>query len=132
MARSSLAAAPEVDFPGAAQVMLAQRHRKPIDAAVRESRHLVYAITSLTAQPAGPAALAEIQHRHWICEARRHILDVTFGEGHCQARGHAPANLSTLRDLAIDSFRAAGHVNLAHARGHYTHQTERVFDLYEL
>ena len=54
-------------------------------------------------------------------------------EDHCQARtGHAPENLSTLRDLAIDTFRAAGHVNIAHARRHYTHQPERIFDLYEL
>jgi predicted transposase YbfD/YdcC len=127
------AAADGIDFPGAAQVMMTMRHRRPINAAIRESRQIVYAITSLTAAQAGPAELAEIEQRHWGCEARHHILDVTFGEDHCQARaGNAPANLSTLRDLAIDAFRATGHVNIAHARRHYTHRAERVLDLYEL
>lgn len=132
---AELRAAPAtgVEFPGAAQVMLTQRHRRPIGAGGRESRQLVYAITSLTPEQAGPPVLAEIEQKHWTCEARHHILDVTFGEDHCQARtGHAPENLSTLRDLAIDAFRAAGHVNLAHARRHHTHDPERVLDLYEL
>lgn len=122
-----------IDFPGAKQVMMTMRHRRPIDQGGRESRQIVYAITSLEPESAGPADLAVIQQRHWAGEARHHILDVTFAEDHCQARsGHAPENLSTLRDLAIDTFRAAGHVNLAHARRHHTHQPERAFDLYEL
>lgn len=122
-----------VDFPGAAQVMMAQRHRRAIKTSIRESRQFVYAITSLTPQQAGPADLAEIEQRHRGCEARHHILDVTFGEDHCQARtGNCPANLSTLRELAVDSFRTAGHVNIAHARRHHTHYAERVLDLYEL
>jgi hypothetical protein len=121
------------EFPGAAQVMLTQRHRRPINAAIRESRHIVHAVTSLTPEQAGPADLAEIEQRHRGCEARHHILDVTFAEDRCQARaGHAPANLSTLRDLAIDAFRTAGHVNTAHARRHHAHDAERVLDLYEL
>jgi hypothetical protein len=113
--------------------MLTQRHRRPINSSIRESRQLVYAITSLAAEQAGPDVLAEIEQRHWTCEARDHILDVTFGEDHCQARaGHTPENLSTLRDLAIDMFRAAGYVNIAHARRHHTHDAERVLGLYEL
>ena len=133
--RRVLRAAPAegIDFPGAAQVMITQRHRRPINAGIRESRQLVYAVTSLTREHADPEVLAQIEQRHWGCEARHHILDVTFGEDHCQARaGHAPANLSTLRDLAIDTFRATGHVNIAHARRHHTHDAERVLDLYEL
>jgi len=133
--RRVLRAAPAtgVDFPGAAQVMMTQRHRRPINAGIRESRQIVYAITSLTGEQADPADLAEIEQKHWGCEARHHILDVTFGEDHCQARtGNTPANLSTLRDLAIDTFRATGHVNIAHARRHHTHYAERVLDLYEL
>lgn len=113
--------------------MMTLRHRRPIGDGGRESRQIVYAITSLGPDQAGPGDLAEIQQRHWACEACHHILDVTFREDHCQARaGHAPENLSTLRDLAIDAFRAAGHVNIAHARRHHTHDTERVLDLYGL
>lgn len=60
-------------------------------------------------------------------------MDVTFGEDHCRARaGYAPENLSTLRDLAIDTVRAVGHVNIAHARRHHAHAAERVLALYEL
>jgi predicted transposase YbfD/YdcC len=127
------APADAVDFPGAKQVMMTLRHRRPIGQGGRESRQIVYAVTSLEPAQAGPGDLAAIQQRHWACEARHHILDVTFGEDHCQARaGHAPANLSTLRDLAIDAIRAGGHVNIAHARRHHTQNPERVLDLYEL
>lgn len=83
--------------------------------------------------PSGLADLAKIEQKHRGCEARHLVLDVTFGEDQCQARvGSTPANLSTLRDPAIDTFRAAGHVNIAHARRHHTHQPERALDLYEL
>jgi hypothetical protein len=77
--------------------------------------------------------LAEIEQGHWSCEARHHVLDVTFREGDSQIRtGHAPQNLSTLRDLAIAAFRATGHADIAHALRHHTHQANRVLDLYEL
>ena len=59
-----------VDF-GAAQVMLTQRHRQPINASIQEGRQIVYAITSLTGEQAGPADLAEIEQKHWGCEAPR-------------------------------------------------------------
>jgi hypothetical protein len=103
-----------VEFPGAAQVMPTQRHQRPIRAACRESRQILYAVTSPTPHQAGPGELAVIQQSHWTCEARHHILDVTFGEDHCQARqGHAPENLSTLRDLAIDTFRAGNWIGVS-------------------
>jgi hypothetical protein len=41
-------------------------------------------------------------------------------------------NMATLRNLAIDSFRANGHVNIAHARRHHAHDYNRVLDLYGL
>jgi hypothetical protein len=50
------APADAVDFPGAQQVMMTRRHRRPIGQGGRESRQIVYAVTSLEpAQAAGPA-----------------------------------------------------------------------------
>lgn len=52
--------------------MMTQRHRRAIKTSIRASRQFVYAITSLPPQQAGPADLAEIEQRHWGCEARHH------------------------------------------------------------
>jgi hypothetical protein len=133
--RRVLRAAParDIDVPGAHQAMTTMRHRRPIDAGGRESRQIVYTVTSLEPESAGPVDLAAIQQRHRACQARHHILDATFAEDHCPARaGHAPENLSTLRDPAIDASRATGHINIAHTRRHHTHQPERAFNLYEI
>jgi hypothetical protein len=40
--------------------------------------------------------------------------------------------MATLRKLAIDTFRANGHVNIAHARRHHAHSYRRILDLYGL
>ncbi len=120
------------DFPGALQVTRTTRYRCDLQGN-RLSKEIVFAVTSAPADLAGPRDLAAAQQNHWSCEARHHVLDTTFAEDHCQARtGHAPQNLSTLRDLAIHTQRAAGHANHAAARRHYTHHAEKVFDLYEL
>jgi predicted transposase YbfD/YdcC len=121
-----------IDFPGAGQITMTVRRRRTLDGR-HASKEIVFAITSLTPDQATPEDLAHAQQGHWSCEMRHHVLDTTFDEDRCQARtAHAPENLSTLRDLAIEAYRTAGHTNTAHARRHYTHQPERVFDLYEL
>lgn len=126
--------AADIDFPGAAQVMMLITRRRPINPeAGRGSKEITFAITSLPKEHAGPADLAAIKKGHWSCETRHHVLDATFREDHCQARAeHAAENLSTLRDLAIEAIRHAGHANTAHARRHYTHRPERVLGLYGL
>jgi hypothetical protein len=40
--------------------------------------------------------------------------------------------MAALRNLAIDTCRANGHVNIAHARRHFAHNYHRVLDLYGL
>jgi hypothetical protein len=40
--------------------------------------------------------------------------------------------MAALRNLAIGTFRAHGHTNIAHARRHHTHDYNRVLDLYGL
>jgi predicted transposase YbfD/YdcC len=61
------------------------------------------------------------------------VRDTTFDEDRCQVRtGNAPRNMATLRNLAIDTFRANGHANIAHARRHHAHSYHRILDFYGL
>jgi predicted transposase YbfD/YdcC len=128
-----VAAAEGIEFPHAAQVIRTVRYSGGLDGQ-RTSKQVVYGITSLSAEQADAAEVATYQRGHWGIENRTHyVRDVTFGEDHSQLRtGHAPQNLATLRNLAIDTFRAAGYVNIAHARRHHTHDYHRVLDLYGL
>ena len=81
-------------------------------------KEIVYGITSLPADLAGPAQLNHYERRHWVVEDRLHwVRDVTFGEDASQLRtGTAPRALAALRNLAISALRLAGRANIAHAR----------------
>jgi hypothetical protein len=127
------AAAEGIDFPHAAQVFRTVRYIGGLDGQ-RTGKQVVYGITSLPAHAADTAEIAAHQRGHWGVENRTHyVRDVTFNEDHSQLRtGHAPHNLAALRNLTIDTFRATGYVNIAHARRHHTHDYNRVLDLYEL
>lgn len=128
-----VAAATGIDFPHAAQVFRTVRHTGGLDGQ-RTRKQIVYGITSLPAGAAGPAEIAADQRGHWRIENRTHyVRDTTFGEDRCQIRtGHAPQNTAALRNLTIDTLRANGHANIAHARRHHTHDYNRVLDLYGL
>ena len=87
------------------------------------------------ADDAPPPVLARLRVRvdPWSGAYRAPSERTIFDEDHCQARtGHAPRNLATLRNLAIDTCRAHGHANIAHARRYYAHRYDRVLDLYRL
>lgn len=128
-----VAAATGIDFPHAAQIFRTVRHTGGLDGQ-RTRKQIVYGITSLHAHTDGPADIAGFQRRHWSIENKtHHVRDTTFDEDHSQVRtGHAPHNMATLRNLAIDTIRASGRVNIAHARRHHTHDYTRVLDLYGL
>jgi predicted transposase YbfD/YdcC len=128
-----LAAATDLDFPHAAQVFRTVRYRGGLDGQ-RTSKQVVYGITSLPPDAAGPADIAADQRGHWSIENRtHHVRDTTFDEDRSQIRtGNAPRAMAALRNLAIGTFRAHGHTNIAHARRHHTHDYNRVLDLYGL
>lgn len=128
-----LAPADEIDFPHAAQVFRTVRYRGGLDGQ-RTGKQIVFGITSLPADQAGPADIAYHQRRHWGIENRlHHVRDTTFDEDRCQVRtGNAPRVMASLRNLSIDTFRANGYVNIAHARRHHAHRYDRVLDLYGL
>jgi predicted transposase YbfD/YdcC len=100
-------------FPGAQQaVQIVRRrvHRKT----GKVTLQTVYAVTSLTAEQAGPAQLAQLIRGHWTIEALHHVRDVTFAEDASQLRsGNAPRAMATCRNLAIGALRLAGVRNIA-------------------
>ena len=127
------AAAGIIDFPHAAQVFRTVRYTGGLDGQ-RTRKQVVYGLTSLTPDLAGPAEIAAAQRGHWGIENRsHHVRDTTFDEDRSQVRTrHAPRNMAALRNLATDACRANEHVNIAHARRHYTHSYQRLLDLYQL
>ncbi|MEW2152106.1 transposase family protein [Streptomyces albidoflavus] len=74
----------------------------------------VYAVTSLTAEQAAPARLAQLVRDHWKIEALHHVRDTTFAEDAFQLRtGNAPRAMATWRNLAIGAMRLGGVKNMA-------------------
>ncbi len=104
-------------FPAAAQAFRLRRDTGGLDG-VWTSKEIVYGITSLPAELAGPEHLNYYERRHWVVENRLHwTRDVTFREDHSQVRtGTAPRALAAFRNLAISAIRLAGRANIAHAR----------------
>jgi predicted transposase YbfD/YdcC len=112
-----VAPADESLFPGAVQAFRLRRDSAGLDG-VWTGKEIVYGITSLPADLAGPAQLNHYERRHWVVEDRLHwVRDVTFGEDASQLRtGTAPRALAAFRNLAISALRLAGRANIAHAR----------------
>ena len=104
-------------FPGARQVFRLRRDTGGLDG-TWTGKQIVYGITSLPANLAGPAHLNHYERGHWAVENRLHwVRDVTFHEDNSQLRtGTAPRALASFRNLAISTIRLAGRANIAHAR----------------
>jgi predicted transposase YbfD/YdcC len=117
--RRTIRVAPADDnlFPGAVQAFRLRRDTAGLDG-LWTGKEIVYGITSLPADLAGPAQLNHYERRHWVVEDRLHwVRDVTFGEDASQLRtGTAPRALAAFRNLAISALRLAGRANIAHAR----------------
>ncbi|WP_282697654.1 transposase [Streptomyces sp. CC208A] len=74
----------------------------------------VHAVTSLSAEQATLAQLAELVRDHWTIEALHRVRDTTFAEDASQLRtGNAPRAMATWSNLAIGVLRAAGVKNIA-------------------
>ncbi|MFF3062835.1 ISAs1 family transposase [Streptomyces sp. NPDC057909] len=105
-----------LDFPYTAQVVQIVRHRTTTKTG-KSSRETVYIITDLTSRQASPERLARVVRSQWTIENRLHFIrDTTFAEDASKIRtDHGPENMATLRSLAINLLRAAGHSNIAAA-----------------
>ena len=112
-----LAPADDTLFPGAAQAFRLRRDTGGLDGA-RTGKEIVFGVTSLPADLAGPAHINYYERAHWAIENKIHwVRDVTFHEDNSQVRtGTAPRAMATFRNLAISTIRLAGRANIAHAR----------------
>ena len=112
-------------FPYAAQVL--QVTHKTRQLRTRRWRTVtVYAITSLTAQQASPARLADLLRGHWAIEALHHVRDTTLAEDACKVRTGAALNvMAALRNLVIGVLSGAGPVNVAAALSRHARDPRR-------
>jgi predicted transposase YbfD/YdcC len=113
-------------FPHAAQAIQIVRRRR-ISGTKKWSRETVYAVTSLTAVQASPAALAVIIRGHWMIEDRLHwVRDMDYDEDRSQVRtASGPRVMATLRNLAITILRLAGHASIAAALRYHVRRPDR-------
>ena len=93
-----------LDWPGLAQVCRITRSRLVRG---KESREVVYTITSLPPETAGAAFLLELSRAHWGIENRLHLVrDVSFAEDACRVRsGAAPQTLAAFRNTVLTLMR---------------------------
>lgn len=93
-----------LSWPGVQQVCRITRQRTLKG---ETSIEIVLAITSLTRLRADAKKLLALTQKHWSIENRLHyVRDVSMGEDACRVRtGHAPQNLSALRNLTIGLIR---------------------------
>ncbi|WAL76265.1 ISAs1 family transposase [Kitasatospora sp. YST-16] len=103
-----------LDFPHAVQAVRILRYRTDLKTGA-VSRQTVYVITDLASQQSSPQRLGQLAQSQWIIENRPHFIrDTTFAEDASKIRtGHGPDNMATLRNLAINSLRTAGHRSIA-------------------
>jgi predicted transposase YbfD/YdcC len=119
-------------FPHAAQAIKLVRRRRPARPGAKWKTVTVYAITSLTATEADPVLLARWIRGHWGIENRLHwVRDVTYDEDRSQVRtGHGPQVMAALRNLAINTLRLRGTVNIAAALRHHARDPHRPLQTY--
>lgn len=113
-------------FPHAAQAIQIIRCRRR-SGTKKWSRETCYAVTSLAATQASPAALAAITRGHWAIEDRLHwVRDMDYDEDRSQVRtASGPRVMATLRNLAITILRLAGHASIAAALRHHARRPDR-------
>jgi predicted transposase YbfD/YdcC len=108
------AVSPEaVRWPGVAQVFLLERrrYRQPgKDGEPVESRELVYGITSLGGNEAGPETVLRLQRGHWSVENQVHyVLDTFFREDERRiTEGEIARGMAALRRGALNLLRRLG------------------------
>ncbi len=108
-------------WPRIAQVAQLTR---TVTAKGRTRTELVYLITTLGPDHAGPERLLELVRGHWSIENGRHyVRDVTFGEDRSRlCTGHAPQVLAALRNLVITLIHRQGTHQIAATRRHFAAQ----------
>lgn len=104
------------DWPGLAQVFQLERH-VTMKTTRAQRDDVVYGVTSLRPDQAGPERLLGLVRQHWQIENQVHwVRDVTFDEDRSQVRGGSiPQVMAAFRNTAIGLMRWAGETNIAAA-----------------
>lgn len=120
-----------IGFPHAGQVFRIRRDRGELHGPWT-SKEIVYGITDLGPDQAGPTQIGIYARQHWGIENRTHyVRDVTFGEDASQVKtANLPHALATIRNLVASTFRLTGRVNTARSRRHHSRDDHRILDLY--
>jgi predicted transposase YbfD/YdcC len=109
-----------VDWPYAEQVFKLERHSVRIrDGEVRHE--VVYGVTSLTEEEAGPRQLLGLSRAHWGIENGLHYRrDETLREDWCHLRtGTAPRVMAIINNLVLGLLLRRGAGNVPQARRYY-------------
>jgi predicted transposase YbfD/YdcC len=102
-----------LDFPHVTQAVKIHRYRTDAKSG-KTTRQTVHAITDMASHQASPQRLGQLARGHWGIESVHHVRDTTFAEDASKIRtGHGPANMATLRNLAVNTLRDAGHRSIA-------------------
>ena len=118
----------QAEWPGISQVAQLTRTRT---AKGKTSVEVVYLITLLSPEQAGPHALLALVRGHWGIENSLHyVRDVTFAEDRSRIRtGHAPQLLAACRNLAITLIHRSGSSQIAASRRSFSYHPRKAFDL---
>lgn len=106
-----------LNWPHAEQVFRLERHFERIrDGKVTD--HVVYGVTSLTAQEAHPERLLALTRKHWQIENGLHYRrDVTLREDRCTLRtGHAAHAMALINNLVLGLLLRRGVRNVPDVR----------------
>lgn len=103
-----------LNFPHVAQVFRIERHVEKLKAGT-QSTEIVFGVTCLTPEQAGPPRLLGLNRGHWGIENRSHwVRDVTFDEDRSTIRtGVGPRVMASLRNFVIALMRLLGVTNIA-------------------
>jgi len=119
-----------IKFPHACQTMRIIRGRAEHETGQKTGEQ-VYVITSLPPELAGAKELANLIRGHWGIENRLHwVRDTSYREDASQVRtGNAAHVMASLRNLAINILRLAGHTNISATLRALDHEPETVRQL---
>ena len=118
-----------VNFAHARQAMRVTRERTDLTTA-KTTTETAYALTSVSAERAGPAQLLAWNRGHWMVENANHYRrDATLGEDASRIRArHAPANNATLNNIALAIVFHRGFHHLPDAQMHFMMRREDALD----
>ena len=118
-----------VNFAHARQAMRVTRERTDLGTA-KTTTETAYALTSVSAERAGPAQLLAWNRGHWMVENANHYRrDATLGEDASRIRArHAPANNATLNNIALAIVFHRGFHHLPDAQMHFMMRREDALD----